>query len=262
MKFVTYIKRDSVIHRLDPRAKITMAGVISLLALIFNHPLIMLTLLFSVLLLSLIAKVGKEFWSRMLPMTPVAVMAFILWTVFFKISDSEEILFHYGFITVGQTSFLYAIAMALRVLTVLSAPLLFFITTTFSELTLALVKLKVPYVIAFIIALSLRFVDYGLDKMNTIKDAQASRGLKLKTKTMIEKPQNIIALFRPLAEKFMTFQQYLAMSMDLRAFGALPNRTFYTDFRMKKQDYSILILTLAFFSMGLLLRLKGLGIIA
>jgi energy-coupling factor transport system permease protein len=192
-------------------------------------------------------------------MIPVTILAFILWTFFFRVSSSEEILFQVSFITIYQTSTLYAIAMVFRVLTVLGAPLLFFTTTTFSELTLALVKLKIPYVIAFTLALSLRFVDYGLDQMDTIKDAQVSRGLKLKTRTMIENPQNIIALFGPLAEKFMGFQQYLAMSMDLRSFAASPRRTFYIDFSMNKYDYLIIMLAVTLFLAGVLLRIEGFG---
>ena len=259
MKFVSYVEKDSLIHRLDPRTKIAIVIVISLLSLMFNDPLVTFVLFCSVASLSLVGKIGREFLTRILPMTPVAIVAFLLWTFFFEISSSKEVLFQISFITIYKTSFLYATAMVFRVLTVLGAPLLFFTTTTFSELTLALVKLKVPYVVAFIVASSLRFVDYGLDQMTTIKDAQVSRGLKLKTKTMIENPQNIIALFGPLAEKFMTFQQYLAMSMDLRSFGASSKRTFYIDFSMKKFDYLILVLTFALFFVGILLKLEGFG---
>jgi energy-coupling factor transport system permease protein len=259
MKFVSYIEKDSIIHRLDPRTKIAVVIVISLLSLFFNHPLIMFMLFCSVLLLSLVAKIGRQFLMRILPMTPVAVMAFILWTFFFQVSGSKVILFQFSFITVYQNSVLYAIAMVFRVLTVLGAPLLFFTTTTFSELTLALVKLKIPYVVAFTLALSLRFVDYGLGQMNTIKDAQASRGLKLKTKTMIENPQNIIALFGPLAEKFMGFQQYLAMSMDMRSFAASPKRTFYINFSMNNYDYLITALAAVLLLAGVLLKFNGFG---
>lgn len=259
MKFVSCIEKDSMVHALDPRTKIVLVGAISILALIFNHPLIMFCLFCSVLLLSFIGKVGRDLLARILPMIPVAITAFILWTLFFTFSSSGEILFRYSFITVYRASFLYAIAMAFRVLTVLGAPLLFFLTTTFSEVTVALVKIKIPYIAAFVLALSLRFVDYGLDKMNEIKDAQASRGLKLETKSMIENPRNIIALFRPLAEKFMTFQQYLAMSMDLRSFGASSSRTFYIDFKMKKGDYLTFSLILALLCAAIIVSIKGFG---
>jgi len=264
MKLVEYVKRDSMIHRLDPRVKIASGVVVSLLALTFNHPLIMMLLFFSVVLLSFMAKIQKEFLSRMSPMVPVAVSAFILWTLFFRFSESrtvQGVLFHYGFITIDRISILYAIAMSFRVLTILGVPLLFFATTTFYALTLALVRLRIPYIAAFIVALSLRFIDYGLEEMNVIKDAQVSRGLKLKTRTMIERPQNIIALLKPLMERFMRFQEYLAISMDLRAFGALPTRTFYFELRMRKQDYAILIVLVAIFLAGFLLRLEGLGTI-
>ncbi|MHA1859758.1 MAG: energy-coupling factor transporter transmembrane component T family protein [Candidatus Asgardarchaeia archaeon] len=262
MKLVGYVKRDSIVHRLDPRVKIVVVGVLSLIALMFNHPLIMVTLFTLLVILSLIAKVQREFLTRILPMTPVAVSAFILWTIFFKFSDpkvGEGTLFHYWLITIDRLSLMYAIAMSFRVLTILGVPILFFTTTTFNALSLALVKLKVKYIIAFTVALSLRFIDYGLEEMNTIKEAQVSRGLKLRTKTMIERPQNIISLLKPLMERFIRFQEYLAISMDLRAFGAMPTRTFYLEMKMKPLDYLILIATIALFTISVTLRLKGWG---
>ena len=130
------------------------------------------------------------------------------------------------------------------------------------NLSLALVKLKVPYLAAFIVALSLRFMDYGLEEMNVIRDAQVSRGLRLKTRTMIERPQNIIMLFKPLMEKFMMFQQYLTLSMDLRAFGSMSTRTFYLELKMRKQDCLVLTLVFLTLLLGIYLRVGGLGTIA
>lgn len=265
MKVVGYVKKDSIVHRLDPRVKIFISIITSLIALTFNHPLITVTLFLSIVLLSFVAKVQKEFLRRMLPMLPVALSAFILWTLFFRFSTQEtlqDILFKYGSITIDRTSILYAIAMSFRVLTVLGIPLVFFATTTFNALSLTLVKLKVPYTVAFIISLSLRFIDYGLEEMNIIKDAQVSRGLRLKTRAMIERPQNIIVLLKPLMEKFMSFQEYLAISMDLRAFGAMPTRTFCIEIKMRLQDYLVLAAALVIFLASIYLRLRGLGTIA
>jgi len=265
MKLVGYIKKDSMIHSLDPRVKIGISIAVSALALIFNHPLIIAILFLSVVIMSLLAHIQKEFKSRMLPMMPIAVSAFLLWILFYRYVNPEgthQIIFNYAFIIIDRTSILYAIAMSLRVLTLLSMPLLFFATTTFSSLSLALVKLKVPYLAAFIVALSLRFMDYGLEEMNVIRDAQVSRGLRLKTRTMIERPQNIIMLFKPLMEKFMMFQQYLTLSMDLRAFGSMSTRTFYLELKMRKQDCLVLTLVFLTLLLGIYLRVGGLGTIA
>ena len=263
MKLVGYVKRDSAIHRLDPRVKIAIVGVLSLVCLMFTNPVIMMALFLFLVILSAIARIVVVFLCRILPMIPVAASAFVLWTLFFNYSNPDSgarALFHYAFITVDQASVMYGAAMSFRVLTILGLPLLFFATTTFNALSLALVKLRLNYIIAFTVALSLRFIDYGLEEMSMIREAQVSRGLKLRTRTMIERPQNIISLLKPLMERFMRFQEYLAISMDLRAFGAMPTRTFYIESKMKIWDYLILAIMILFLLGSILLRLRGWGI--
>jgi energy-coupling factor transport system permease protein len=266
LAILRYVDKKSFLHELDPRTKIALCGSIMIISLIFNHPLLMVSLFIFVLILSFVAKIHKEFLARIKALAGVVIFAFILWTLAYRLSlftssASSKVFFVLGPIAIDELSLLYGISMPFRILILIGAPLLFFMTTTFNELILSFVKLKIPYLWAFTIGLSLRLITSVLDEAKTIKDAQVSRGLELEKGSLLKRIKNYIPIISPLISKVMGMEDQLAISMETKAFGSHKKRTFYKELRMKRRDLILTFLSLLLLFFCVWLRSNNFGII-
>lgn len=133
-------------------------------------------------------------------------------------------------------------------------------TTKINDIALGLVKMKMPYKGGFIISTAFRFVPTLYDETLNIIDAQRARGLELERGNIIRKIKNYIPIFSPLLIRFVRLTQQLALSMESRAFGAKPKRTFLRELHLSKLDYSIIILILAFEIIAISGRIMGYGV--
>lgn len=267
MSTVKYVDRKSIFHSLDPRTKIVLCTTIMVVSLIFNHPLFLAFTFVFVVTLSFIAKIHTEFLSRIRLLVAVVIFAFVLWTLAYRLSlfvphKEVKILLKLGPIIIDELSFLYGISMPFRVLVLIGTPLLLFMTTAFTDMTLALVKLRLPYTGAFTISLSLRLVTSIFNEAHTIRDAQLSRGLELEKGSLLQRIRNYIPIISPLVSKVMKMEDQLSISMETKAFGAYPKRTYYKDLKMTGLDITLIFSSICLFLILLWLRLNNVGIIA
>lgn len=266
MRFVSYIKSNSLLHKLDPRTKLLLCIVIIILSFVFNHPLFLFGLFLIVVGLSFLAKIQKEFLLRIKILIPLVLMAFILWAFFYKWSlfehsETNNFIFKIGPIVLDRIGLMYGSAMPFRVLVMIGTPLLFLMTTTLNELVLALVKLKFPYKIAFIFGLSTRLIPYLGNEFLSIKEAQTARGLELDKGNLLKRVKSYIPILIPLTIKALEFSDQMSIAMETKAFGIKKKRTFYKEIRMRKIDYLIISISLLVLVVGIVMRFFGIGVI-
>jgi energy-coupling factor transport system permease protein len=266
MKFAKFIEKNSFIHRLDPRSKIALCLAIIGSAFLFTHPFFMIGLFIFVLILSFIAKIWREFLSQTKLLFSVVIMAFVLWSLFYRWSlfatvSSSRIILQFGPISLDELGLLYGVTMPFRVLVLIGTPLLIFMTTPFSDLTAALVQLRVPYKVAFTLGLSLRFVPTISEEMETIRQAQMARGLELERGGIVKKARAYVPIFMPLIVRLLELADRMSSAMEVRAFGAYPKRTLYKVLSMKKRDYIVIAASFVFLLLSIWLRLHGIGLI-
>lgn len=266
MKLVEYIDTQSVFHKLDPRTKMIICGAIMVLSLVFSSPFFLFALFIAVVSLSFVAKIHRDFLSRTKMLASVVVMAFILWTLFYRWSlfayyPKSEVLFKLGPITVDKLGLMYGISMPFRVLVLIGAPLLFFMTTTFNEVVLSLVKLGVPYKWAFGVGLSYRLIPSFAEEWEKTKEAQISRGLELDKGGLLKRTRNYVPIIMPIVFKSLDMADQLAISMDIKAFGVYDRRTYFRNLKLGKVDYTLIALFGILFAMSIWLRLNGMGVI-
>ena len=259
MKFVGYVRRNSPIHRLDPRTKLLMMASIVGLSFLFPSPIPQLALLSSIILLSYLARVHKEFLPRFRALSGMVVAAFFLWSLFYRYSlfsgaGSSEVLFSYGPITLDTFGLFYGLSMALRVLVMIGAPLLLLMTTTVSELAGALTKFGVPYKAAFTFGLSMRLVPSLADEMVTIKEAQSARGLELDKGGLISRIKGYIPILIPLMLRAFELSDRMSVAMGLKGFGS-GRRTSYRRFELERRDVIALALAALALTLAALLKL-------
>lgn len=130
----------------------------------------------------------------------------------------------------GETGLMAALAL----LNLVSVFFVFFSTTAPEDLGNSLVKIGLPYPVAFVFSTSLQFVPVIGRKARSVLDAQRSRGIPLEPGWSALR--HYPAFLGPLLIQAFQLAEELAAAMEARGFGR-PGRTFYRDYRMGPADW-------------------------
>jgi len=131
----------------------------------------------------------------------------------------------------------FALAMILRLIVLITAFSVFFLTTHPDDLAQALIQMKVPFDFAFALSMATRYVPTLAREAQTIMDAQMSRGLELQKGGLTQKIRNLIPLIIPLIVNSVRRALSIAESLESRAFGAIKKRTYLYQLKLKKNDF-------------------------
>jgi energy-coupling factor transport system permease protein len=251
-----YLDNPSPVHRLDPRTKLFLLFLFFTLALVFNHPAYVaaVTLLAALgIFLAGAQAAVRRYW-------PLLVLLFffslLIWSLTLK---GNQVWLSWGPFQVSRESAGYGLAMGLRLATFVAAGLLFLSTTRNEEITQGLIRLKVPYPLAFALAMALRLVPTLAGAGAAIIQAQVSRGLDLGRGNVFRRLGHFIPQAVPLLLVALRQTNTLAMSLESRGFDPAVPRTWYYELKMAKGDYLVLAAGGALLLGGVYLRL-GLGL--
>lgn len=143
-----------------------------------------------------------------------------------------------------------ALVVCLRWLGIATAFFLFFQTTLPEELGDSLVKMGMPYALAFIFSSSMQFVPVIARRAHEVMDAQRSRGIRLEGD--LASLRNYPALLGPLLLQSFKLSDELAEAMESRGFGS-PRRTLAKDYRLGLWDWVVLgVVTVVFLTLWVL----------
>ncbi len=252
MNIFLYLDHDTWIHHLDPRTKIISLLMIFIICLCFNHPLYMGAISLGVMLIAISAKASLNFWRLRFILILLIVFSTGMWPFFVK---GATPLWSWGPLHVSRESLLYGIAMGLRLATFVGAGLIFLSTTRNEELTSGLIRMRVPYPIAFALSTALRLVPTFAGAGATILQAQVSRGLDLESGNIFSRVGKFIPQAVPLFIYAVRHTNLLAMALESKGFSPESKRTFYYEPQMRSIDYVVLLLLLLIFSALLYVRL-------
>lgn len=230
-------QRSSVIHRLDPRVKGLYAIVMMAAAMLYSEFYVMAALALLQIPLVFLAGVQRE-WLRSLKGS-----AFFA-SFIFLINLLTGYLYA-GLLLTSET-ILYSMSMTLRFIILMESFSLFFLTTIPDDLSLALEKAGVPHDFCFAFTSAIRFVPDLALEIQSIMDAQKSRGLELEKGRFMERIRNYIPILVPMLIRSFQRSLELAEAMESRAYGAFKKRTSLYELRMGRGDYIALALVLAF----------------
>jgi len=151
-----------------------------------------------------------------------------------------------GFILIINSffiSFSFAISTVLRLVVLMTAFSLFFLTVHPDDFALALIKMHIPYEFAFAFSMAVRYVPTIATETETIRDAQMSRGLELERGNILQKVRNYIPILIPIIVSSIRRALQVAESLESRAFGSTAKRTSLYDLSLRKRDYAMLLVT-------------------
>ena len=268
MAGATYVARDSFLHGLDARTKLFAMLLIFGLSLVFTNPFYLIGLLALVLLgwqiarqpFSLIVSILKYFFG-------IAVIIFVIQVLFYpgttnllKLTGPIPAIGFSGYIT--REGVLFAIAMILRLIVIMTVAPLLSVTTPIPELMLALVKVKIPYRFAFVMMTAMSLLPSIQNRSALIQQAQLCRGVAdFEGGRLWQKLRAIASMLVPLILGSFRDSQTLDVAMSSRAFGAPVKRTFLMQSHFEPRDYWMLAFLFGLLAAGILLRVLGYGLV-
>lgn len=253
-----YIPGDSIIHQLDPRAKL-LAMILYIIIVFWANSLVtnLILLVFTILVI-LCSRVKLSFFLNGLkPMVGI-----ILFTTFFQIffTSGGETLFHFGIIRITSEGLSQALLIFMRFLFIILFSTILTLTTTplsladaVESLLRPLERFKVPaHEIGLMLSLSLRFVPTLMDDTMRIMNAQKSRGVDFGEGSLVQKVKSVIPILIPLFASSFKRADALAIAMESRGYQGGEGRTKYRFLSWGKNDSLTIIVMLL---VGLLLFL-------
>ncbi len=249
-----YLKRDSLLHRLNPLTKVTLALSIILVSFISPADWTSLALLLIVIVpLSSIGKVSREFFSSALRLIlPAAGFIFIMQALFQPVG--ETIIFKFWILDITQESLLFAFRVSTRIVVMISAFTLLLMTTHPSELMSDLSRRGLPGQFAYVVISSLQIIPQMQAKAQTIIAAQRSRGLDTQS-SFLRRLSGILPLVGPLVFGSLVEVEERAIAIEARGFTSTRPKTFLREIPDASLDRAIRWTLIGLVIITLILRL-------
>lgn len=267
---------DSPFARLDFRSKLALLIVATCLAFLWEDPLLTGCLALLILALNLVARVRASYLGRVLVlMLPFYALLLIthgfwntavgrtaLWTA---PADWLRILAPLGWLlggslTLWREGLAYGVMVIFRTLTLILVTPLTIFTTDLNALIIGLVRLHVPYQVAFAFSATLRFIPLLFEEIRSITEAQRLRGLALERMGVWQRLVVYSRIAVPLILGAMVRSQQIEVALAAKAFSGSPQRTYLHESKLRRADWVVIGVSVVVLLAAVALRLTtGLG---
>lgn len=233
-----YRRKDTVVHRLDPRSKFMLSIVLMAISVVFTDIRVLLALVSGQLILLFLAESLREWFSSLRGLV-----------FFFAVIFATQLLFGGSFFT--------GVVLSLRLLALSSSMSWFFLSSTPEDIGRAMSVAGFPVELTFSFTMAIRFIPVIYDEFQSIYDTQRSRGLELEKGGFRNRIRNLMPILIPLLVGTIRRTYEIADAMEVRAFGASPKRTTYRPLRLKGGDYLLFAASIILVSAAACLKLLG-----
>lgn len=213
-----YSGSSSVMYQLDPRVKLLWLVSNMLLIICWPNSWILALTLLITLIFTAVAGINLQVFFPLLKILGVIGLQFVIFQGFIR--QEGEILFCIGTLAFYLGGALVGIKGMMLLTTLALLFLQFMMWTAPEELTLMLVKLKVPAKYAVLVGLALRFLPIMEKDLRNIYESQESRGLELTTTW--QKAKGLLPVMLPLILRALKRAQEVALSMELKGYTRYP----------------------------------------
>ena len=241
---IDYVPGNTLLHRLNPVAKLALAAGLILAIFLSNTYPMLIGLLLATLALGAYAGVLKNLLGLLKVLVPLAVVMLVLQTAIMR--GGEPV-----FAWVTTEGLVTGSKACLRLLGV-ALPLILMLTVTkLNDLANAVVeKLHVPYRYAFTFTTALRFVPVFSQEMNAIMEAQTARGVEYDTKNPFKKLQLMLPLCVPLLVSSVGKTDATALAAEQRGFYLRTRESSYKRYPYTALDFATFAVAVALIVAG------------
>ena len=251
-EMLSYIKKDSPIHKLTGATKFICFLLWTIAAMITYDTRVLIGLFIAGIIVFKISKIKFEDVSFILYFILFFLLLNALLIFVFSPYQGVEIygsrtdLFHLiGPYTVTKEQLFYELNVILKYFATIPMALLFILTTDPSEFAASLNKIGVSYKVAYTVSIALRYIPDVQRDYKDISFAQQARGIDLSSKEKLSKRiKNSAAILMPLIFSSLERIDKISLAMELRAFGNNKKRTWYNSRKFGKIDYIFIVILL------------------
>ena len=242
-----YVPGNSLVHRLDPRMKITIIFLFVIFIFFANNVLSYSILTAFALLTVIITKIPIRFILKGL--TPVWFLIIFTFLLHLIVTKEGTVLIELLGFKIYSGALIQGFAISLRFFLLILITSLLTLTTTPIEITDAiedllhpLKKIKFPvHELALMMSISLRFIPTLLQETDKISKAQASRGVDFRTGPIKERIKAIVPLLVPLFVSAFKRAEELAMAMEARGYQGGEGRSKLRQLKIRKMDIIVFL---------------------
>ncbi len=254
-----YFPGESVIHRLDSRAKLVLNLVYLVLLFVaksFASLGLCVAFILGCYLLSHIKL--KLIWKSIRPIIPLILITTVI-NVFF-LSGEGDPLINWGFLKIYKEGLYTAGFNLIRVLTLITGMSLLTYTTSPIALTDAIERLMSPlkkirfpvHEMSMMMTIALRFIPTLIEETNKIMMAQKSRGADMESGGLIKRVKAFIPILIPLFVSAFKRANELALAMECRCYRGGEGRTRLKQLKFHFRDL-LAVLVFAALAAGIIL---------
>lgn len=245
--FGQYFPAKSLIHKLDPRAKIVMlVAFLIIVFCTFNYASLAVVALFTATII-LLSGVPAKFYFKSLK---VIIFIVIVTSVLNLFYGTGEPIWQWGIIKVTANGINRSVFVTVRIICLILVSSSLTFTTSPTELTDAIERLMKPlnkihfpvHEIAMMMSLALRFVPTLLEETDKIMQAQKARGADLEAGNVISRIKSLIPILVPLFVSSFRRAYDLATAMECRCYHGGEGRTRMKSIHIAKRDVISLII--------------------
>ena len=223
-----YTRQDSIMHRLDPRAKLVLSIVLAAISLMFLEIFPLIVILCVLIPLMAAAKSVRR-WLRSMKGLSVLLIFILVFNTLLSTSTNP---------------LNYSISLVLRLIALMTSFSIFFLTVHPDELSQALIQMRVRFEFAFAMSMAMRYVPTLGQEAYAIMDTQKARGVELDKGNLLTRIRNIVPIIVPLIIVSIRRALSIAESMESRGFGANQNRTYMEKLAFRRRDWAVCIISL------------------
>ena len=238
-----YFPGQSMIHRLDPRTKLTML-VVYIVALFLAEGWVSYGLVF--LFLAVVIRLStiplKSILRGMKPLVMILIFTGVL-NLFF--TQDGEVLVKFWVLTVTSGGLSRALMMMARILMLISGTFLLTYTTSPIALTDGLEALMNPlkkvgvpvHELSMMMCIALRFIPTLIEETDKIMSAQKARGADFESGSLTDRAKALIPILVPLFISAFRRADELATAMECRCYQGGEGRTKMKQLHYHREDF-------------------------
>jgi energy-coupling factor transport system permease protein len=226
--------QNTLIHRIDPRAKLIVLAAFSITAIAMDNP----KALTSLFILSFIGYPVAKIPAKNIKIL-VVLLCLLIWgtiysqalfyqqhprTIIFTILPENSFGMHWDGLHMFREGMEYGAIQSMRFAATTSLALLFYWTTQPNALLFGLIRLKVPYGLAFMVMTALRFIPLLFAESITVFRAQRLKGYM--PFTPVNWIKTVFLALVPILANCIRRAAKLAVSVEGRAFKPDAARTY------------------------------------
>lgn len=226
----------------DPRTKLVIVLCLSTLAIFVKDILFLSGILLITVIISLIFKINMlQIFEKIKRLLYVLLAIAIVQSVF---STEGQTLIGIGKLSILTTVGLQkGLEFIIRIMIIILSATI--ITTSNSrEIVQGLVQWKLPYEIAFMVSIGIRFLPILIEEIKDSLVAIQLRGVEIEKIPFKKRFYVYSYLFTPILVSTIIKAQKLSISIEMRGFRAYETRTSYIILKMSYVDYLIIFSSL------------------